>query len=301
MSMLRRPLNFWLRRVEKPRMRTGDVARLRRALEVQSRMFFHAPFGTKRSWRTYGGVSCLTLMPRAAQQNRVLYYIHGGGFVFGSPDTHRAMAATLARKLGAWAVLPRYRRAPEAAFPAAPNDVRSAWDGLIASGVAPSNVVLGGDSAGGALAFGLIAALCAEGAELPSAIFGLSPLTDLTLGGESYKTNAEADPLLPSGRGAEMVSMYLQGHIGADPEVSPILASYRGGPPAWATVGDTEILLDDVRGIIAKLQNDGVNAELVVEHDLPHVWPIFHNVLPEARSTLDALAVWIRRQQNWEV
>lgn len=243
----------------------------------------------------------MTLTPPAAQQDRVLLCIHGGGFVFGSPDTHSAMAATLAHKLGACAVLPRYRLAPEASFPAAPDYVRRAWDGLIASGISPANIVLGGDSAGGALAFGLIASLCLEGADKPAAVFSFSPLTELTFSGASFMANAEVEAVLAAERGAEMVGMYLNGRDGADPEVSPLRASFQGAPPAWVTVGDTEILSDDGRRIVEKLQLDEVGATLVVVHDLPHVWPIFHNILPEARDTLSALATWIRQQQNWAV
>lgn len=301
MSLLRQPLNFWLRRIEKRRMGKGEVATLRRALEVQSRLFFHPPRGTTQMWGEYGGIPSLTTTPRGASPDRVLFYIHGGGFVFGSPDTHSAMAAHLAQKIGARAVLPRYRLAPEAVFPAAPEDVRRAWDGILASGVLSKNIVLGGDSAGGALALGLVAALCAEGADMPGAVFAFSPLTDLTFSGESFSRNAECEVVLAAERGAEMVGLYLNGFGGADPAVSPLFADFAGGPPVWITVGDTEILLDDSRSIVAKLKADGVEATLVVEHDLPHVWPIFHNILPEARGTLAALASWIRRQQKWEV
>ncbi len=301
MSLLRRPLNLWLRTVEKRRMRKGDVASLRRALELQSRLFFYPPRGTTHSWTEHGGVPCLTITPRGASKGRVLLYIHGGGFVFGSPRTHSAMGAQLAQRIGAQAILPQYRLAPEAPYPAAPDDVRSAWDGIIASGISPKDIVLGGDSAGGALALGLVAALCSEGAQLPAALFAFSPLTDLTFSGESFSSNAEAEVVLAAERGEEMAGLYLNGHSGAEPCASPLHASFKGGPPTWVTVGDTEVLLDDARRIIAKLDAEGVEAKLVLEHDLPHVWPIFHNVLPEARQTLEALAQWIRQQQNWEV
>lgn len=301
MSLLRRPLNFWLRTVEKRRMRSGSTDALRRALALQSRLFFHPPRGTKQSWTERGGVPCLTVVPRGAVQGRVLLYIHGGGFVFGSPDTHSAMAATLAQHVGAQAILPQYRLAPEARFPAASDDVRSVWDALIAEGVAPQDIALGGDSAGGALAFGLLAQLCAEGAALPGAVFAFSPLTDLTLSGESFSRNAEAEVVLAAERGAEMVGLYLDGQAGADLSASPLFAEFKGGPPVWVTVGDTEILLDDARRMVAKLEAEGVEATLVIEHDLPHVWPIFHNILPEGRQTLEALARWIRQQQSWEV
>lgn len=294
-------LNPWLRAVEKRRMRNGSVQVLRRAFEVQARVLFRAPRGVQRRWTEYGGVPCLEMTPRTCIEGRYLLYLHGGGFVFGSPNTHAAMVAQLASRVGARAVLPRYRLAPEAPFPAAPQDVRAAWDGLIASGIAPENIVLGGDSAGGALAFGLIASLCADGAAVPAAAFGFSPLTDLTYSGESFGQNAQCDVLLPAERATAMAEMFLQGHTGDDPCVSPMFADFNGAPPAWITVGDTEILLDDARRLAARIREGGVTAELVEQHDLPHVWPLFHTLLPEARQTLDALALWIRHQQGWAV
>lgn len=299
MSAVLPVLNFWLRHVEKTRMRRGSMATLRRALEVQARVFFHPPRGTVRTRRDFGGIPCIALTPPAASADRVLFYIHGGGFVFGSPETHGAMAATLAQRIGATAILPRYRRAPEHPFPAALQDVREAWEGLIASGVDPRHVVLGGDSAGGALAFGLIADLCAEKTPMPGAVFGLSPLTDLTHSGDSFRANAARDVILPAERAVELAQLYLQGRQGDDPAISPLLAEFNGAPPVWMTVGDTEILLDDSRRMQMRLQAQNVTAELVVMRDLPHVWPLFHNVLPEGRQTLAALARWIRQQQNW--
>ena len=295
MSIRRRLLNLWLRTVEKRRMRTGSVAQLRRALDLQARLFFHAPRGTKSSWSKYGGIPCLEMTPFATDPSQVLFYIHGGGFVFGSPNTHGAMAANLAQRFGARAVLPRYRLAPEAPFPAAPQDVRAAWDGLLASGVAARNVVIGGDSAGGALAFGLIATLNAEGADMPCAVFGLSPLTDLTFSGASFAKNVQSDVVLPAERAAELGELFLRGQSGDLPSVSPLFGDFKGGPPAWITVGNSEILLDDARSLSARLQAQGADTTLVVTNDLPHVWPIFHNILPEGRQTLETLAAWIKQ------
>jgi len=299
MSLMRRLLNPWLKAVEKRRMGRATPQGLRRALEQQSRLFFRGPRGMQRKWVTIGGIDCLELTCPGAQRARVLFYIHGGGFVFGGPATHQAMAASLAQRLGAVAVLPRYRLAPEAPYPAAPDDVRAAWEGLIAGGVNPDDVVLGGDSAGGALAFGLVASLCAEKAALPGAVFGFSPLTDLTHSGDSFRTNAQADVVLPAERAGELAGLFLRGASAQEPRVSPLFGDFHGAPPAWVTVGDTEILLDDARRLVARMTDHAVAAELHVAHDLPHVWPFFHNILPEARATLDRLAIWIKRQQGW--
>ncbi|KEJ89084.1 alpha/beta hydrolase [Sulfitobacter donghicola] len=300
MSFTQSLLNRWLRAVEKRRLRNGSPATLRRALELQARLFFHAPRGTSQSWVSFGGVDCKRIAARHENPDRIIFYIHGGGFVFGSPDTHSALVGQLVKRLGAWAVLPRYRLAPEGNYPAAPDDIRAVWNGLLAEGVKPENVVIGGDSAGGALAFGLVATLLAEGAALPGAVFGFSPLTDLTFSGASLGENADRDVVLPAERAAEMATLFLQGAPADNPSVSPLFGDFNGSPPAWITVGDTEILYDDARRLAERLKGQGVKTELTVENDLPHVWPLFHNVLPEGRQTLDNLSKWIRQQQNWE-
>lgn len=300
MSALRPILNAWLRTFEKRKLRSASPEHVRRNMERQARLLFYAPRGTRFQWTVLGDVPTLEVTPPKAKPDRVLLYFHGGAFIFGSPDTHKAMVANLANQIGARAVLPRYRLAPEHAFPAASQDARAAWNGMIASGIAPKDIVLGGDSAGGALAFGLIGTLCAEGMEMPGAVFGLSPLCDLTFSGDSVATNAAKDVLLPVERTPDIAKLFLCGASENDPSVSPLFARFNGAPPAWITVGDTEILADDARRLLTRMQGDGAEAELVIEHDLPHVWPIFHNVLPEARHTLKILAGWIRQRQGWE-
>lgn len=302
MSLRRYFLNAWLRAVEKPRMRRAETPEpLRKALEIQSKLFFHAPRDTTKRWITLGGMPALEIdPPQGATARRVILYFHGGGFTFGSPRTHAALVAQLAHRVGARAVLPQYRLAPEAAFPAAPDDALAAWSALIADGMAPQDIVVGGDSAGGALAFGLLADLCSKGAPLPGAVFGFSPLTDMTHSGQSFHENADRDVVLPAERAHGMGQMFLAGQSAKDSRVSPIFGSFGGAPPVWITVGDTEILRDDARGLAQVCEKAGVDVTFIERHDLPHVWPFFHNILPEARETLDALAVWIRQRQGWQ-
>ncbi len=300
MSLRRHLLNLWLRHVEKPRMmRVEDPLDLRRSFERKARLLFHAPRGTHTTSDALGSGQALTVLPRDARGDGVVFYLHGGGFVFGSPDTHAPMLAQLVRRVGGRAILPRYRLAPEHPFPAAVEDVRAAWDALLATGVAPERIIIGGDSAGGALAFGLLADLCVENAPRPAAVFCFSPLTDMSFGGESFRLNARSESLLPAPRAAELRAMYLGECAYDDPRVSPLLRDFVAAPPVWLTVGTTEILRDDARRIAGKLRGAGVDVTLTEQNDLPHVWPILHNFLPEARTTLDDLAQWIRRQPGW--
>ncbi|APE44736.1 esterase [Sulfitobacter alexandrii] len=301
MSLRRSFLNAYLRLVEKPRLaRVRQPQQMRGTLERQARFFFHAPRGTRQHWLVLEfaqhRIDALEVVPPAVSSDAIILYIHGGGFVFGSPQTHAAMLGRIAALSGARAVLPRYRLAPEAPFPAAAEDVRAAWDGLIAAGADPSRVVLGGDSAGGTLALGLLASLAREGGPRPAGAFCFSPLTDMTYSGESFRRNARSEAILVAGRAPELAEMYLAGCQPDDPAVSPLFADFSGAAPVWLTVADTEILRDDSRRMAAHLRAQGVDVDFAEAHDLPHVWPIFHNTLPEARASLRDVAGWIRQR-----
>lgn len=295
MSLLRPLLNQYLRLTEKPHMRKASGPdTLRRSFEFKARFLFHGPRAMRIEPGTLAGGDALWVRPRRRAADITVLYFHGGGFVFGSPHTHAAMASALAQRAGAQAILPRYPLAPEHPFPAALDHAQAVYDACRAENAGP--IVIGGDSAGGALALSLLGRLLAEGAALPDALFAFSPLTDLTFSGASLRDNADAEVMLPVERAAQMADLYLHGADPTDPRVSPLFADFTGACPVWITVGDTEILRDDSRRIVDRMNAQGVDITFDEAHDLPHVWPIFHNTLPEARATLDTLAGWIRAQ-----
>lgn len=294
MSLQRHILNLSLRRLEKPYLaRESDPLALRQGFEAKARFWFRSPKDVRFRWDDLAGLPALWVEPETVTSNAVLLYFHGGGYVFGSPDTHKAMLARLASMAGVRACLPRYRLAPENAFPAAVEDARHAWSALSAEGRPAGHVLLGGDSAGGGLALALLADICSGIGPRPAGLFAFSPLTDLTFSGQSFTENAQADVLLPATRDRDLIRYYLQGADPGDPRASPLFAGFSGAPPVRLMVGDTEILLDDTLRMAARLREQEVAVELEVAHDLPHVWPIFHALLPEARTTLRSLAGWI--------
>jgi acetyl esterase/lipase len=302
MSVQRVFLNQSLRTVEKPFLsRVADPLYVRQRFETAARIAFHPPFGTAQEADTLettnGSLPATWVAPRAPGRG-VILYLHGGGYVFGSPRTHSAMVARLAKAAGARACLPAYRLAPEFPFPAAVEDAVLAYRALLARDIDPAEIVLGGDSAGGGLAFALLAEILRAKMPAPAGLFALSPFTDLSFSGESFVTNAEAEVLLPAARAEELAEIYLAGHEPTDPRASPLFAEFAGAPPVWMCAGSTEILLDDTQRMAARLRAAGVTVETRIEDDLPHVWPIFHGFLPEARVTLNALAAWIR--QRWD-
>lgn len=269
--------------------------KLRSSIEARAKVLFVPPRGTVCTSLDLADVPSLCVTGRGACEDGVIYYLHGGAFIFGSPHVYRAMLGRLSQLTGRRALLPNYRKAPEHPFPAAPKDVRAGWDAILTSGVAARDIVIGGDSAGGNLALVLLSELISEGADLPGAVFALSPVTDLTYASASVTENAAADVVLPAERSGELRDLYLQGHDPQDPRASPINADFQGSPPVYLAVGTTEMLRDDSIRLRDHLMQSGVDVTLEMGEDLPHVWPLFRPMIPEADQTLRNIADWIKQ------
>ncbi|PIE08011.1 MAG: hypothetical protein CSA74_04070 [Rhodobacterales bacterium] len=229
---------------------------------------------------------------RPAPRDRVILWFHGGAFVAGSSRSHKAMLARLARATGLEAVLPDYRLAPEHPFPAAVEDARAAFDSLVARGLWPENIVIGGDSAGGNLALGLLAGLLAERVR-PAGAVALSPATDLTFSGVSILSNEAVDTMLPANRRGDICRYYLAGADPADPRASPLKAAFPNPPPVFLQVSTTEILHDDSRRMARKLAAAGGRVVLDEWVDVPHVLALFAPYVPEANAALARVAGFI--------
>ena len=290
MSLMRPLLNRWLRMTERPHLERGiSVPRLRASFERKARLFFFAPRGTRQRRDALDAVPVLWV--NEDLPGPLILYFHGGAYVMGSADTHRAMVAWLSRAARSPACLVDYRLAPDHPFPAALEDALTAYRAVMAH---PGGVVLGGDSAGGGLALTLLGEIRRQELRQPLGTFALSPLTDMTFSGDSVTRNAESDVVLPVSRTHETALLYVPQDVDRrDPQVSPLWAEFTGAGPVWLSAGDTEVLLDDTRRMAVRLRDQGVTVHEDIARDLPHVWPIFHNILPEARITLRRIGRWI--------
>ncbi|MFK7940195.1 MAG: alpha/beta hydrolase [Roseovarius sp.] len=293
MSLIARALNTYLRLTEKPMLTKAPPEKLRRSLAFKSKLLFHPPRGTRYDQKVLhhdGRQIEAVTVECAPNQDPLLLYFHGGAYIFGSPHTHKAMVARLARLTGCRAVLPFYRLAPDHPHPAPFEDGLAAYQAVMDH---PGGVILGGDSAGGGLVLALLGEITRLGLPQPLGTFAFAPLTDMSFSAPSILGNDAKDVILPGTRTCELAALYLQGADPADPRCSPIHAQFEGAGPVWITVADSEILLDDSTRMADVLRDQGVEVDLIVEQNLPHVWPIFHNTLPEARATLQALANWV--------
>ncbi|HVH03378.1 MAG TPA: alpha/beta hydrolase fold domain-containing protein, partial [Amaricoccus sp.] len=282
----------FLRVREKPYLaRETDFARARARMEREAALL-PAPPGAALREASLGGVPALRI--DGPEGGPVILWLHGGAYCLGSPRTHAAMVGDLARRAGMGVLLPDYRLAPEHRFPAAVEDARAAWDALVAEGVPPARIALGGDSAGGGLAFALLAALLAEGVA-PAALVAFSPWVDLTLSGASHRRLARRDALLPAERLPEVRDLYLAGADPADPRASPHRAAFPAAPPVLIQASRDEILADDARLIAARLRAEGAPVALDLVAGVPHVWQFWHGYLPEADAAMDRAAGFLRR------
>lgn len=223
-----------------------------------------------------------------------IVYLHGGGYVFGSLDSHRSIAWRLARASGMSVLLVDYRLAPEHPYPAAVDDAFSAYRWLLDQQVAQDRLVVAGDSAGGGLATALMLRLKTEGLRLPEAAVLLSPWADLTLSGASISDNAERDAMLSREALTKFKTLYLQDTDPGTAYASPLYADLSGLPPVHITVGSTEVLLSDAENLVTRINSYGGTAELSVWPKLPHVFPILGDLIPESKQAIEDMAAFIR-------
>ncbi len=240
---------------------------------------------------------CYTEWLGDPQSQTVLLYLHGGGYVMGSPATHRAMVNQLCAYGGFQALVPDYRLAPENPFPAGLEDAEAAYDFLIESGFKPENILLAGDSAGGGLSMALMLTLKEKGKPQPKAVALLSPWVDLTVSGDSHTDRADRDPMIDVSGIQQPIDFY-RGETSADhPLISPLFADLSGLPPMFVQVGTEEVLFNDSTRLVDNAKAAGVAAELEIWQDMPHVHQIGFKMVPESRAALQAIARFFRLQQ----
>lgn len=240
------------------------------------------------------GVPCIWLVPQDDPADRVLLYLHGGGFVFGLTAQHMGLGAYLARKMASRVLMVDYRLAPQHPFPAALDDCAAAYRWLLEQGVPAGNITVAGDSAGGNLTLTLLMKLRDEGDPLPAAAACLSPVADLSRVNDQ---RAYRDPLL-SPRAMERYSAaYAGDHDPRDPLISPAFGRWHDLPPLLIHAGEDEILRKDALQVEALARAAGVDARLEIYPRMWHVWQIYL-AMPEATQSLDDIAQFLRSHQH---
>ncbi|MBA4287221.1 MAG: alpha/beta hydrolase [Xanthomonadaceae bacterium] len=272
----------------------APAAEMRPKLERIAGLITRIPRGTRIESITLAGRPAEKLTPKGSGSRQVIYYMHGGAYLGGSPRTHRGMLAHIAQAAGATVIALDYRLAPEHPYPAALEDAVSGWKALLAQGIKPANLVLGGDSAGGNLALVTAIALRDAGLPLPAGLVLLSPWTDLSSSGASMGTRAERDRVLTV-RGIDRAAReFANGLPLADPRLSPLFARLEGLPKTLIQVGDDEVLLDDSVRLADAARKAGVDVTIDLKPQLWHVWQVMAGWMPEADQAVAAIGSFVR-------
>jgi acetyl esterase/lipase len=230
--------------------------------------------------------------PNTSTDN-VILYLHGGGYNSGSIKSHRSLAANIANSAKARALIIDYRLAPENPFPAAVDDTITAYRWLLDGQISPDQIVVAGDSCGGAMAISLLISLRDANEPMPAATVCLSPWTDLTCTGESWETNAKKDIFLDPGSLSQAAQVYLGGADPRTPLASPLFADLRGLPPVLIQVGSDELILSDATCLAERAQDAGVDVILEIWEGMQHEWHFTTKYLPEARQAIDRIGEYI--------
>ena len=230
------------------------------------------------------------------ETENVILYFHGGVYVIGTAVASVPLVSELARRTGAKAITVAYRLGPEHPYPAAVEDARAAYEGLLAQGVAPANVALAGESAGGGLVVATFLALREAGVPLPSCGYLMSPYVDLTLSGRHSPTGPRSTPVLTPEGLRVRVPDYLAGADASDPLISPIFGDLKDLPPLLIQVGSHEILLSDALRLAERAALCDVPVTLDVTPGVPHVFQGFAGLLDEAGAALDGAERFMNAQ-----
>jgi len=275
---------------------TFSVAEFRQGVDkVTSKM--KMPKGVQTESFQLDALQAEWIIPQKSLKDKVLLYIHGGGFISGSISTHRMHVAKFALGSQLKSLLFNYRLAPEHPFPAALEDCLAAYQGLLKMGYKAKNIIVGGESAGGTLTLSLLLALKQKGLSLPAAAFSISPVTDLRCQAASFRKNAKKD-IAPFGSWNVWCDYYIADNDPTFALLSPLFGDYKGLPPLHICVGTHEIHLDDCIKLAKKAKEQGVFVTLRTWPKMVHAFPIMSPLFPEAKLALTDICSFARKHVN---
>ena len=276
-----------LREAIAQRPRSDDIAQRRRDIDARGRQNKLAADVTVEPVTANGVASEWTTTPDA-DRGKAILYLHGGGYVIGSLDSHRHLAAEAGRAAGARTLAIDYRLAPEHPFPAAVDDALAAYRFLLANGVQPGSVTIAGDSAGGGLVVAAMLAIRDAGLAQPACGWTISPWVDMEAIGDSMVSKAATDPTVQKAGILDMAKHYLNGADPRSPLAAPIYGDLHGLSPLLIQVGAAETLLDDAIRLAQVAGIADVAVDLQIWPEMIHVWHVYHPELAAGRRAIAA-------------
>lgn len=233
-------------------------------------------------------------VPCGHASDQLLFFVHGGAFVFGSVEMHHPIAKRLSQQLRAPAYIPAYRQAPEHTYPTPLEDCFEAYEALAKENPNKKIIVIG-DSAGGNLAASLCLKLKQSSLSTPESLILFSPWLDLHNSAESVVKNKAEESLFDKNDLLTYASLYVKGHDPGEPLISPLRGNLEGMPRTLIQVAENELLFFDGVRFAEKLERSGVDVELQVEPNLFHSWQLVPSFLPAAKRSLDQAVLFLQK------
>jgi epsilon-lactone hydrolase len=276
-----------IREIIAKRVRSDDIGQRRRDIDARGLQNKLAA-DVKVEAVSANGVKAEWSSTPDADASKVVLYLHGGGYVIGSLDSHRHMVVEIGRAARARSLAIDYRLAPEHPFPGAVDDSLSAYRFLLANGVQPSAITIAGDSAGGGLVVAAMIAIRDSGLAQPACGWAISPWVDMEAIGESMESKATTDPTVQKAGIVDMAKLYLHGADPRSPLAAPIYADLHGLAPLLIQVGAAETLLDDAIRLAQVAGAADVAVDLQIWPEMIHVWHTYHTELGAGRRAITA-------------
>jgi acetyl esterase/lipase len=270
-----------------------DIVSLRSVLD-EMQLLASEPTAVTYEDVVAGGRPALWVNPIGADTDRVILFCHGGGFIAGSINCHRKLAAHLAKAAGCRTLIPDFRLAPEYRFPAQLDDCTAAYLWLLEQGFDPAHIATAGDSAGGNLAASVCLNLRDQGVKLPAAIICISPWFDMEANGPSMETNAGRCAIGKRETYEKIIAMVLNGHSAKDPLANPLYADLTGLPPVYLGAASEELLLDNSFRFAEIARKSGLDVTIDVAEGMHHVYEFMAGRAPEADKAIAEIARWLR-------
>jgi len=287
---------YWFKgRWNKPEMKNSVEAVLafRAECEKGAERFGKIPEGIEIKPEVIDTIVSEWLIPENAVPDKLLFYVHGGGYVSGSCNDHRSIVSKVSKSTQLKTLLFEYGLAPENPFPAALNDTVTIYQEVLKKGYRPENIIMMGESAGGGLCLASLLAIRDRNVPLPKAAVVISPWTDLSCSGESYHTKNKVS-LAPMNSWTVFSSFYAGGSDVNDPYISPLFGELKGLPPLFINAGNADELFDDSLRFYEKAKQAGVNVTFREGEDMIHCYPLLAPLFQEATEGMLEIIAFIK-------
>ncbi len=271
-----------------------SIEQFREDCEKGAARYAKIPEGITVKEQSIEGIKSEWLIPEGTNSEKVIMYVHGGGYVSGSCSDHRGFVSKFARFTGVSNLVFEYGLAPEQPFPAALDDSVIVYNWLLSSGYKPENIIIAGESAGGGLCLATLLALKENKIQMPAAAVAISPWTDLTCTSDSYKTKNRFSPA-PLNSWFVFSKHYCGNTPATNPFISPLFGDLKELPPLFINSGVNDELFEDGEKFAAKAKEAGVEVTFSAGVGMVHCYPLLAPMFPEATDAMNEIVAFVRK------